>query len=84
MPYKVKHEHYNELRKLINSWDLEPGLEFDELNAHLFKSLQSGLDENKIMSILDSELVLTYGLSPTKSQLKGLTKQIINWWISKR
>lgn len=74
---------FSELRKIINSWSLIPGSpndEFDYLNSKILNQLYKNPDFEKIDRILQSELVVYYGLFSNEFDSKNLTEEIINWW----
>ncbi len=76
-------ENFLELRKLLNSWELIPGSskdEFDSLNHQILSHLYRGVDFEKISSVLDSELTVTYGLSYDLEDSEKIATEIIEWW----
>jgi len=76
-------EKFLELRKILNSWELIPGSpkdEFDSLNHKILNHLYKGSDFDKISRVLDSELIVTYGLSTDLEDAKKITNEIMEWW----
>lgn len=72
-----------DLNKVIVKWDLIPGSpkdEFDALTHKLISHLTKGADQAKIYAILESELIVRYGLSPTESELAQFAVEITEWW----
>ena len=77
---------FSQLRKIINSWNLISGSqddEFDSLNNKILSQLYKNADEEKIDRILQSELVVTYGLFNKEFASEIFMNQIMNWWNSK-
>lgn len=86
MNSKLKKEYkqkFNELRVIINSWDLIPDSptdEFDSIN-HLFLSqLYKGSDEFKISKAIQFELMTNYGFSIEHFDSKKMTIEVLEWW----
>lgn len=80
-------EDFSELREIINSWDLIPECpkdEFDYLNNKILSQLYKSPDFEKIDRILQSELVVYYGLFNNEFNSEIFTEEIINWWNSKQ
>lgn len=78
--------NFSQLRKIINSWNLISGSpvdEFDSLNNKILSHLYKNGDAQKIDRILQSELVVTYGLFNNEFDSEIFVKQIMNWWNSK-
>jgi hypothetical protein len=76
----------SELRKIINSFDLISGVpsdEFDHLNHKLLSQLYKEIDTKKIKNILESELVIHYGLFENDFDAVSIVDKILNWWDSK-
>ncbi|WP_298136935.1 hypothetical protein [Flavobacterium sp.] len=76
----------SELRKIINSWKLikgSPNDEFDNLNHKILSQLYKNSDCDKIDRILQSELVVCYGLYKNEFDSEELVKEIMFWWNSK-
>jgi hypothetical protein len=76
-----------DLNKIIVNWDLIPGSskdEFDSLAHKLIGHLTRGTDKEKIYNILESELIVRYGLSPTETELTQFTNEISDWWDYKK
>ncbi|QES87353.1 hypothetical protein [Rhizosphaericola mali] len=74
---------FSELRKIINSWSLIPGSpndEFDSLNNKILSQLNKNQDFEKIDRIIQSELIVHYGLFDNEFDSKNLTEEIKNWW----
>lgn len=73
----------NELRVIVNSWNLitdSPIDEFDSIN-HLFLSqLYKGTDEFKIRQMIHFELTNNYGFSSDQIDAKEMTTEVVNWW----
>jgi hypothetical protein len=75
-----------DLNKIILNWDLIPGSpkdEFDSLTKKLIGHLTRGAKKEKIYDVLNSELVVHYGLSPNEIELEQFTTEITNWWNCK-
>jgi hypothetical protein len=76
-----------DLNKIIVNWDLIPGSpkdEFDSLAHKLISHLTRGAKKEKIHDVLKSELIVSYGLSPTEMELQQFTIEINDWWNCKR
>ena len=76
-----------DLNKIIVNWDLIPGSpkdEFDSLTDKVIGHLTKGTDKEKIYDILESELIIRYGLSPSEIELEQFTTEIIDWWDHKK
>lgn len=77
---------FSQLRKIINSWNLISGSpvdEFDSLNNKILSQLYKNGDAEKIDRILQSELIVTYGLFSNEFDSEVFVNQIMNWWNSK-
>ncbi len=77
---------FSQLRKIINSWNLisgSPADEFDSLNNKILSQLYKIADAEKIDRILQSELIVTYGLFSNEFDLEVFVNQIMNWWNSR-
>lgn len=75
-----------ELGKILNSWELMPDAskgDFYQLNHQILSHLYKGVDLEKIMRVLDSELITTYGLSVDSEQSEQIALDIIDWWTGK-
>lgn len=78
--------HVAELRKIINAFDLMPGApssEFDKLVHKILNELNKEADKQKIISILKSELVITYGFYENEFDATAIADRVIQWWNSK-
>lgn len=76
-------ENSQELKKILNSWELIPNSiknEFDGLNHQILNNLYRGADLGKITRILESELPLTYGLYHDEFDGREIASEIIEWW----
>lgn len=76
-----------DLNKIIVKWNLIPGApkdEFDSLTHKLISHLTKEAEKEKIYDILESELIVRYGLSPTDIELEQFTMEVTDWWDSKR
>jgi len=76
----------SELRKIINSFDLIPNApsdEFDTLNHKLLRQLDKEVDKEKIGKILESELIVTYGLYDNELDTSIIVDTVVDWWNSK-
>jgi len=74
---------FSELRKIINSWNLISGSsnhEFDSLNNKILNQLYKNSEPEKIERILQSELIITYGLFSNEFDSKIFLDRIMNWW----
>lgn len=86
MPHQAKDSWYwthMELRWLISNWNLIPGCpddEFDALRGKLLNVLQQQHDLDKIVRLLESELIITYGLSLQSDDLEIMAAQVEDWW----
>jgi hypothetical protein len=71
------------LNKVVLNWELIQGCssdEFDSLTHKLIGHLTKGGEKEKIRNILESELVMRYGLSPTEVELEQFTIAVVEWW----
>ena len=76
-------ENFQELRKILNSWELIPGSpsdEFDGLNHQILSNLYKGADLEKITHVLESELSVTYGLYHDEFKADEMATELIEWW----
>lgn len=75
-----------ELNKIISGWHLLHGAhdEFDALIQKLIGHLTRGADKDKIHDLLESELIVRYGLDPTTGDLDKFAHEINDWWIDSR
>ena len=76
-----------DLSKIIVNWGLIPGSpkdEFDSLTQKLISHLTREAEKEKIHEILESELIVRYGLSPTDIELEQFTIDVTDWWDTKR
>ncbi|WP_192821088.1 hypothetical protein [Rufibacter sp. LB8] len=72
-----------ELRKISYSWNLIPGAptdEFDTLHHKVLSHLYQGADFEKISRVLESDLVVTYGLSMETEDINKMAGDITEWW----
>jgi hypothetical protein len=79
--------NFSELRKIINSWNLIPGApndEFDYLNHKILSQLYKNPEFEKINNILQSELIVYYGLFKNEFDATPLVSEIIEWWDLKK
>ena len=77
---------FSQLRKIINSWKLisgSPADEFDSLNNKILSQLYKNGDAEKIYRIIQSELIVDYGLFSNEFDPEIFVNQIMNWWNSK-
>lgn len=77
---------FSELRKVINSWSLIPGSpndEFDHLNDKILNQLYKNPKKDKILRILESYLVVYYGLYCDKFNGEEFADGIIQGWNNK-
>lgn len=73
----------SKLSKLIKSWDLIQSTskrEFDLLAEKILNNLYEGQTELKIKRIIESELLVTYGLYKTEFDSEKLIVDIMNLW----
>ena len=90
MPHQNKDKWYwthKELNKLVHNWELIPGCppdEFDKLIFKLLSLLQKPFDDDTLFRVLESELIVTYGLSPTEDDIRSMANEIKNWWTTKQ
>ena len=88
MKSKLKTEYirkFNELRSIINTWELIPGSpldEFDSINHLLLGHLHKESDEFKISKAIQFELTNNYGLDVEHTASKKMTIEVLNWWIT--
>ncbi len=78
--------HFNQLRKIINSWELIPGApidEFDALNHKVLSQLIQGTDFMEIKKVIEHELTQYYGLVFREFNSQEIINQISEWWINK-
>lgn len=78
-------ENFLELRKIFNSWELisgSPKDEFDSLNHQVLSHLYKGADFEKVTRVLNSELIVTYGLSINTQDAEKIATEIMEWWNS--
>lgn len=83
---KIYDGDFAQLRKIINSWNLisESSVDkFDSLNNKILSQLYKVADAEKIDRILQSELIVTYGLFSNEFDLEVFVNQIMNWWNSR-
>jgi hypothetical protein len=76
-------EKFNELRIIINSWELisgSPEDEFDAINHLLLSQLDKGSDKLKISKAIQFELLNNYGFSLEHIDSKKMTVQVLEWW----
>ena len=76
----------SQLRKIINSFEIIPNAptnEFDKLNNKILSQLYKEIDSKKIKNIIESELVVTYGLFNDEFDSDHILSQIISWWNAK-
>lgn len=76
----------SELRKIVNSRNLIPGApndEFDHLSYKLLSQLYKEVNIGKINNILQSELIVHYGLFENEFDASHLVIEIIDWWNTK-
>lgn len=74
------------LHRLINDWDLIPGCpddEFDALRGKLLKVLQRPHEVDDIIRLMESELIVTYGLSPELDDVKTMATEVEAWWLNR-
>ena len=74
------------MRKIINSWDLisnAPSSEFDNHNHKILSQLNKGVDSEKLFNILQSEVIVNYGLFDNEFDFTTMVSEIIDWWNSK-
>jgi hypothetical protein len=72
-----------EIRKIINSWNLIPGSpadEFDALSHVLLSHLGRKSDREKIENVIYSELITKYGLDVEHTQAQEFATQVLEWW----
>lgn len=80
---KRYNKDFFELRKIINDWNLIlecPKDEFDNLNNKILSQLYKDSEIEKINKILQSELIVYYGLFRNEFDSKKLTNEIVSWW----
>lgn len=76
-------ENFQELKRILNSRELIPGSQkdqFDALNHKILSHLYKGADIEKISSVLESELIITYGLFHNEFDIDELVSEIMEWW----
>lgn len=73
----------SELNHLFQDCELIPGCpldEFDLLSTQLLSNLWKGANQNKIFSILRSELITRYGLSISDEESQQIVDQVYKLW----
>jgi hypothetical protein len=76
----------SELRKIFKSLELMPDSptdEFDYLIHKILSQLTFEIDSKKITNIIQSELVVYYGLFIFEFDSSSIAVKIIDWWNSK-
>ncbi|MCM4158158.1 hypothetical protein [Gramella sp. AN32] len=74
---------FNELRVIINSWNLIPDSpidEFDSINHLLLSQLYKDSDEYKISKAFQFELINNYGFSIQNMDTKEMITEVLEWW----
>lgn len=77
--------HINQLRRIINSWNLilgSPLDEFDTLANKLLSHLYKGADLMKIQNIVKSDFVTIYGFFDHEIDVESFANDIMNWWVA--
>ena len=78
--YKRK---FDELRVIINSWNIIPDSQKDEFDSinHLFLSqLYKGVDKYKISKTIQFELTHNYGFDKENIDSDKMTDTVLEWW----
>ncbi len=78
---------FNELRDIINSWELildSPIDEFDSINHLFLKLLYKDANEVEISRKIQFELNNNYGFSIGDIIIKEMTIEVIEWWNNKK
>ncbi len=74
---------FTELKKLIYSMNLissQSKHTWDPLTQKILQQLEKGADFEKLKSIIEFELCVTYGLYIDEFNSEEITTDIINWW----
>ena len=85
---------FQDLRSIINAWDLIPGApenEFDSINHGVLSRLYSGADKIEVVNYLLDELNGNYGIysleyyesKMAKNEVEGFVDEINLWWNTK-
>lgn len=72
-----------ELSKLIKNWnlvDVSSSWQLNEFSKKILNRLYEGENAFKIKRIIESELIITYGLFIQDFDADLLTKQVMLWW----
>ena len=75
-----------ELRKLVNSWEINPGSpndEYDQLVHRLLSNLINQRDHLKIRGIIESYITIDLGLFTNEVDLEKAHQEVISWWNKK-
>ena len=78
--------NFNQLRKILNSWNLIPGApndEFDSLNHKILSNLYNNKDNGNIQRIIESDLIVYYGLNSSELDSMLMISEILEWWKNK-
>ncbi|MDH5034325.1 hypothetical protein [Chryseobacterium cucumeris] len=75
--------NFAQLKKLIISMNLMPGLSknsFNHLTEKLLQQLEKGADQEKLETIIETELGVTYGLYRSEFSAEDVARDILKWW----
>jgi hypothetical protein len=76
-------EQLAELRKVVKNWNLIPGSPIDEFDAlcnKVISHLYIGTDEEQIRGVIESELLVRYGLRSNEFDSERLAAAVMSWW----
>lgn len=75
-----------ELRRIINSWNLIAGCladEFDALNHILIGHLERESGKDKLCDVIHSELITRYGLDVKHDEALVFATKVLEWWSNR-
>jgi len=76
------------IRQILNDWDPivgSPKDEYDCLVYQLLSALHKGVDNaESISSLISYELTHHFGIEESKEKIDAVSKEIINWWVSRK
>lgn len=75
--------HFQELRRHLTTFELLPGApldEFDLLVSHLLNHLYTGAEHETVYSLIERELIVSFGMCVDENLVEDITNDIMNWW----
>ncbi|MCP1300157.1 hypothetical protein NK356_13345 [Chryseobacterium sp. S0630] len=75
--------NFAQLKKLIISMNLMPCLSknsFNHLTEKLLQELEKEAVQEKLENIIETELVVTYGLYRSEFIAEDIARDILKWW----